>query len=102
MIASGTPVWLVSVQVGVLTAILVYDLRRATSMEIAGEAPLRRRRALATAVALGALLVFHFLVGRRGIWGWGTLGVFGVACVVIAAISFPLKRLVIESRTGSG
>ncbi len=97
MIASGTPGWLATVQVGALAAVLVYDVRRAGSSVIVGEAPLRRRRAGTLAVALGALLLFHMVFGRDT-RGWVALAVFGVACLLIVAWTLPLKRLVLADR----
>jgi hypothetical protein len=97
MIASGAPGWLATVQVGAFAAVLVYDVRRARSSVIVGEAPLRRRRAATLAVALGALLLFHFVFGRDT-RGWVALAVFGVACLLVVAWSLPLKRLVLADR----
>jgi anti-sigma-K factor RskA len=100
MIASGDALWLVVLQVGLLGAVLAYDLRRARRGDIVGERLWRRRRAVADAVALAAVLAFHFWrdPGSRPVAVEVAMTVFGVACVAILACSIPLKRLLLQAR----
>jgi hypothetical protein len=106
MMAPTSPIVVVAVPSALLVVVLLYDLRGATQKKIAGEAPLRWRRAAATVVALGALLAFQRLVARLNPLGWGALAIFALACVTIFGYSRPLKRLVLanrpERRPGAG